>query len=315
MSGLRVSEVLRFMGEYTRLTGYPVPAPPGFASEWSRGLELNGEGSGRLLFTGALYQLVPYINATIRFLEVLESRGLSLLLPSVIELANIRPSAVYGLVRPQRGEVEESARILRSIVTLLGRSGVDFAYDPAVSDMYSGALLLDYGVMDGLEDHAKKVVSAINSTGASEVIVVDPHTALTLMEYRVRYGLRPAVKVYLELVKPSKASLNDVVTVHDSCVYSRDLNMWAKVRELLGGAGVSIREARNHGPMTFCCGGPMEALSPRLSSLVARRRLSQLVRASKTIVTACPVCLGNLRRVAQEDVKVVDLSLLLVGQR
>ncbi|MGC9209894.1 MAG: heterodisulfide reductase-related iron-sulfur binding cluster [Acidilobus sp.] len=311
MEGLRIAHVLRFMAELTRLTGYPVPAPPGFASWWSRGLKLKREGSPRLLFTGALYQLVPYINSTVRLLEVLESRGLSFLLESLRELAIRRPAALSGLVRPNGGEVEESVRILRSIVALLLRSGIDFAYDPEVSDMYSGALLLDYGLRDSLEEHARRVIDAINSTGASEIITVDPHTALTLMIYRERYGLRAEVRSYLELVRPARSWLSDVVTVHDSCIYARDLNLWLRVRDLLKEAGIKFVEPRNHGTRTFCCGGPVEALSPRLSGYIAGRRLSELRKASRTVVTMCPICLSNLRRASTGDVKIVDLALAI----
>ncbi|ADL18842.1 Heterodisulfide reductase, subunit D, putative [Acidilobus saccharovorans 345-15] len=310
MRGLKISSVLRFMRTYTLLTGYPVPAPPGFASQWSRGLDLKRRGSRYLLFTGALYQLVPYINATVRFLSLMESRGLSDLLDVAESLAKLRPSYLQGLVRPDPREVEEYNGILRSIASLLASSQVDFMYDPAVSNMYSGALLFDYGIADGLREHATKVAKAIESEGEVEgVITIDPHTTLTLMHYRELVGFDIKVVNYLELVKP-RLSTQIKATIHDSCIYARDLGLADRVRSLLKGAGVSLVEPRNHGTRTSCCGGPVESLSPGLAEAIAVRRVRELREASDMAIAMCPICLSNLRRAGGS---VVDIALVLNG--
>ncbi len=314
MRGLRIATLLRFMSEYTRLTGYPVPAPPGFASAWSRGLKVgSGRSARRLLFTGALYQLMPYINATVRLLEVAEARRLDVALDVMVYLAKARPSALAGLARPAPAEVEESGLILRSIVGLLSSSGVNFYYEPEVSDMYSGALLLDLGLTDVVWEHGSRVVKAIESTGAEEIIVVDPHSALTLLTYKRYLGLGAEVRTYLDLVRPALRSPGLDVTVHDSCIYARDLGLWGRVRELLSTAGVQVKEPRRHGASTSCCGGPVESLSPGLAAQVARARLQELSRASNNVVTACPICMANLRRASTGVVRVIDLALLLAG--
>lgn len=310
MKGLDVMEVLKFMADYTRRTGYPVPAPPGFASKWSEGLKLRGEGSPRLLFTGALYQLMPYIGSTVRLLELAETRGLSSALEVIRYLAERRPWALAGLVRPEKEEVDEANRTLRSIASLLQSSGVDFSYVPWVSDLYSGALLLDYGIIDALEEHAERVSRAIESTGAEEVITVDPHTTLTLKAYRRLTGLSVKVTSYLELVRPA-GSWSGRATVHDSCIYARDLNMSDALRGLLVKAGVQISEARRHGVRTSCCGGPIEALSPSTSIRIAKARASELLEASGTVITMCPICRANLRRAGIS--RIIDISLVLLG--
>lgn len=309
MRGLKISSVLRFMRTYTLLTGYPVPAPPDFASRWSQGLGLKGSGK-YLLFTGALYQLVPYINATVRLLSLMESRGLSNLLDVAEGLARLRPSYLQGLVRPDPREVEEYNGILRSIASLLMNSRIDFAYDPAVSDMYSGALLFDYGITDGLKEHAAKVAKAIESKeGIEAIITVDPHTTLTLMHYKDLVGLDVKVISYLEVVKP-RLSSQIKATIHDSCIYARDLGLADKVRSLLKEAGVSLVEPRNHGIRTSCCGGPVESLSPGLAEAVAARRVRELREASEKAIAMCPICLSNLRRAGGS---IIDIALVLGG--
>jgi len=314
--GLDVKGIIEFLSAMTEKTGYPVPAPSGFASRWSEGLDLPRGGSERLLFTGALYQLMPYLNAVVRLVEGLG--GLPrVALKSLTLLARQRPWALAGLVRPDGEEVRASELILRSIAALLRRSGADFAYVPEVSDLYSGALLLDLGAVDAFEAHARRVSKAINSLNVSEVITVDPHTALTLTIMRRRGLLRPSVRSYLELVSPVAVLRTGgfTVTVHDSCIYARDLDLWERSRNLLASALVQVSEARRSGRRTSCCGGPVEALSPFMSRRVAEERLRELARYSKVVVTMCPICASNLSRAAArlDGVRVVDLAPVLSG--
>ncbi len=56
-------------------------------------------------------------------------------------------------------------------------------------------------------------------------------------------------------------------------------------------------------------GGPVESINPSLSNSIAAARARDLSRLSKTIVVACPICLGNLSRNAPSGgVRVVDLA-------
>ena len=313
MRGLDVRGVLEFMAEMTLRTGYPVPAPPGFASEWSRGLRVGREGSRRLLFTGALYQLVPYVEASVSLLAALEERGAGWALRAGRAVSMALSGALRGLVRPDPRLVEEYNGIVRSIALLLAESGADFAYVPEVSDMYSGAILYDMGVADAFEAHARRVARAIESTGAEEVIAIDPHTALTLLAYREVVGLDVRVSTYLEYVRPRPGPRGLRVAVHDSCIYARRLGLSGRVRELLRAAGAEVVEPRRSGERTSCCGGPVEALSPGLARSVASERAAELAEASSVVVTMCPICRANLSRAARGGLKFVDLAQVLAG--
>jgi Fe-S oxidoreductase len=100
--------------------------------------------------------------------------------------------------------------------------------------------------------------------------------------------------------------------MHDSCVYARYEGVVEQPRLLLARGGVDVVEPELSGRMTFCCGGPLETLFPGRSSEIARQRVAQLSALSPKLVTACPLCLANLERVAPAGVEVRDISDYLV---
>jgi len=311
---LRFRELLKFMEELDERTGYPVPAPKGFASEWSRGLGLGRSGSRRLLFTGALYQLVPYIEGTVDLLRAVEGSGAAGW--AALRVARVLSTGfdLSSLVRPDPELLGWSNRVLRSIAGLLRASGVEFDYVPELSDMYSGVLLRDYGLMDAFRRHAERVVNAIASAGYEEVIVVDPHTLDAVTNgYREALGKGLRAVSYLELVRPtSRVALR--AAVHDSCVYARRLGMVELPRKLLREAGVEVVEPPRSGAWTYCCGGPLEALMPSLSQAVAQTRAKELRGASEAAITMCPICYINLRRASRGlGLRLLDIAEVLSG--
>ena len=307
-------ELLAFVEEMTLRTGYPVPAPPGFASEWSRGLGIEGAGTGRLLFTGALYQLAPYIARLADFLRGVEGARSS---AAVIRAARIAAGVVdlsrLPVMSPDPELLEWSRRVLRSVAGLLRSSGVAFDYVPEVSDMYSGALLRELGLRRAFEAHARRVLEAIRSAGAREVVTVDPHTHAALLDAAAALGADLRVVSYLQLVSPAgRAAAGRALAVHDSCIYARALGLSGRVRELLAAAGARVVEPPRSGRWTYCCGGPVESLMPSLSLSVARTRAAELESVAREAVTMCPICYVNLRR-ASRSLGLLDVAEVLGG--
>lgn len=312
---MKFKELLQLMAELDERTGYPVPASPGFASQWSRGLGLGRRGSRRLLFTGALYQLVPYIEGVVDMLKALERSSSAAGIALGLARAASRALDLSALVRPRQDLLEWSNRVLRSIASLLLASGVEFDYVPEVSDMYSGVLLRDYGLLRHFSNHARRVVEAVESMGYEEVIVIDPHTMDAVTGgYAKAIGRGLRAVNYMDLVRPlGKAPLGRAV-VHDSCVYARKLNVVDRPRELLRLAGVEVVEPRRSRSWTYCCGGPLEALMPSLSASIARTRAAELRELGDVAVTMCPICYVNLAR-ASNGLRVVDIAEVIGGGR
>ncbi len=318
---LDVREVLSLLVEETRRRGLPVPVrdPEGVVYGWSRGLGLPREGRV-LLFTGALYQLMPYINALVRGLEALEGRrasGIAMRLARRLRLADLASL----VARPDKRELEYSRRILSSIAGALRRAGVEPAYPERV-DWYSGVLLYDMGLDEAFAEHAAGVAEAIRRFDPDLIVTVDPHTTMALREAYPRYvdGFDYEVKPYLQVLaeagyEPPTRSLGDWV-YHDPCLYARGAGVIEEPRRLLEAAGARVLEPRRSRRMTYCCGGPLESISPRLSRRIAEARLRELSRVSSNIVVACPICLANLSRAARSlgaRVRVEDASILLGG--
>jgi Fe-S oxidoreductase len=124
------------------------------------------------------------------------------------------------------------------------------------------------------------------------------------------------VKSYLEVLhernyKPKRKGGEWVI--HDPCLYARGLGIISQPRQLLSHAGYTILEPKRSGKMTYCCGGPIESISPRLSRRIAEMRFRELKETGRRIVTLCPICYANLSRVA-ENAEIMDIAVLLAGE-
>ncbi|MEM0491279.1 MAG: (Fe-S)-binding protein [Acidilobaceae archaeon] len=310
-------EVVRLIEDNMKRYGFPFPIPADAIYSWAKPLGLPARGSP-MLYTGALYQLMPYIASIIDSLAKIEGSSVSVM---ALRVSRFLPGFLTGLVVKPRGEFQVySESILRSIVKLLKTSGVNVAY-PYEGDLYSGVLLYDLGLDELFREQALKVYKALKERGATTVITVDPHTTHILRSIYPRYidGFDLEVKSYLEVLaesgfKPGYSIHRDVV-IHDPCLYARFENIVDQPRNLLASIGVKYLEPRRTRRMTYCCGGPIEGLAPKMAKAIASSRLKELVEKSKSIVTLCPICYSNLKAVAGDDIEIIDIALLLSGEK
>jgi Fe-S oxidoreductase len=162
--------------------------------------------------------------------------------------------------------------------------------------------------------HAQYVYRNLRENGVKRVITVDPHTTnmLRTIYPKVVPGFDIEVRSYLEVLAEHPPApvrkLDRTATIHDSCVYARSEGVVEQPRRLLAGGGVTLVEPELSGRLTFCCGGPLETLFPGKSADIARQRIEQLRSVDHRVVTACPLCLANLSRVAPADMKIQDIS-------
>ncbi len=309
--------ILKILGDLTLRTGFPVPIDRKVIYKWSNGIALSTK-SDIMLYTGALYQLIPYINATVNYLERLEkTKSKIILIQFASYLVKFSPKLLSVVIKPDENEIKESERILRSIVKLIKKVKEDIGY-LYEDDLYSGVLLYDVGLDDYFELHAKKVYSRIKKRNVNKVITIDPHTTYVLREIYPKFidNFNLEVINYIELLNNSrtnliKEKLNIEVTIHDPCYYARFLNIIEEPREILRAFGITIKEVRNSKKLTYCCGGPLELFSPKYSSDIARIRIKELSSKSKTIITMCPICKASLNRVKPNDIILKDLSEIL----
>lgn len=312
--GVRPDQVVKALVELTLSTGYPVPAPRDVVYSWARGSGLPRRGRV-YLFTGALYQLVPYIEATVEYMK--RGGGLAGLAAGLAS----RLGRLAGLaLRPRRELLEWSRRVLLSIARLAAGSveGLAYLYE---RDAYSGIILYDVGAEEAFQAHAERVCRALREAGAERLIVPDPHTLYALRELYPRYvdGCSLEARSYLELLDPEAVrgrAPGVSAAVHEPCLYARRLGVLEAPRRLLEAAGVEARYPPRSGAWTGCCGGPVEAFAPSLAEAVAVDRLQELFSTgTETVVTMCPICFVNLSRASRRlgRGRLVDISEVLSG--
>lgn len=312
----RLSRLLGLVRASVASTGLPVPAPRDVIYRWALRGGVRPAPRGRVgFFTGGLYQLAPYIKASVAVMERLERLGLFEAGLSASRLA-VRLRVAGLLVRPPLREVERSEAIVSSVYRMAS-SAVDNLFYLYKRDLYSGVILYELGLEEDFARHARRLARAIEESGASELVTMDPHTTHILRSVMPRYveGFGVPVRSYLEVLdeagyEPPRLEVEAVI--HDACYYARFEGVIAEPRRLLGKA-LRLREPPRSGRRTFCCGGPLEAVSPALSRRIARLRIDELRRVSNTVVVACPICMINLESSAPEGVRVVDAAEALKG--
>ncbi len=310
--------VVDIMRELTLKTGYPVPMNRGDIYSWAQDLDIETKGP-IALYTGALYQIMPYIESLVAILEKVENNR------ALLEIMNIGKHLASSfltksLLRASHKRVKISRNILKAIALLLREADVNFSY-LYKDDLYSGVLLYDLGLSESFLRQARKVYRTFKDRGIKKVITVDPHTTYVLKNVYPKFidNFDIEVQSYLEVLssrikkKESKTKLE--VVIHDPCFYARYQNMVEEPRNVLKASGIKVIEPKRSRKFTACCGGPIEALYPELSRKIAMDRVKELSSISNVIVTMCPICFSNLSKVKTKEVEIIDLALLVARVR
>lgn len=314
---LPTGDVLGILADNLRLRGSVLPLPSSEATRWAEDLDLD-RGGQTVLYTGQMYQLMPYIERLVAAEQRLGDSplarfsGLGRRLNRVVNI-----SAFLG--RPSRRERDEATCVPRAVAALLRDAGVRFGilYE---DDLYSGALAYDLGLDSVVVTQARSVQERLRGNGVRLAITIDPHTThmLRTVYPQVLPDWDVEVKSYLEVLAEKEHASPPVhgeVVLHDSCMLARAEGVVEEPRRLLAGAGFAVSEPEQSGRLTWCCGGPAEALHPERALEQARRRVEQLRAAGGVCVTACPICLVNLEKAADGTVTFRDLSDVLLEAR
>lgn len=288
MEGLR-SLLLDSLNKY----GMPFPVDKKVCSSWTDELPRNGE---TIIFTSCMYQIEPVVPTLSKFSS----------LAGILRGA----SSLAKLVRPPKEELERAYRILNNIVRAIRRKGINLAY-LYEEEPYSGAVLLELGMLEDFARHAEKVSGELKRRGVKRVITVDPHTHNALKRYQEFVDFDIEVLSYLEVIEPTK-KVEGEFTIHDSCLYSRFLNLSDKYRSLISGSGINLREdfLVTGRETSTCCGGPIGGVDHKLSEEIAKRRASDLNRLSEKLLVVCPICYVTLSPHFRGEIK--DLAEVIL---
>ena len=317
---LPTGDVIGILGDNLRLRRSVLPISKATATSWTRGLDLP-RGGETVLYTGMMYQLIPYIEGLVRAEERLGDSWLAKwtgLGRKVNQVVNISAFMAW----PSAEEKASYNQVPINVVYLLREAGVEFGalYE---DDLYSGALAYDLGLDDVVAEHARLVHAAFKKHGVKTVITIDPHTTTMLRSVypKLLDGYDVEVRSYLEVLAERLHASGGItaerpnapvgVAIHDSCVFARYEGLVDEPRELLAAAGVTVRDPENTGRQTWCCGGPVESLYPAKAAANAEKRVEQLRAVSPFAVTMCPMCYVNLKNASGDDVDFSDISYYL----
>jgi len=299
-------DMIDLIADNVKKTKSPFGIPKFMANTWWKNTTVDRDGDA-LLFTGLMYQFMPYIDKTTHYLERYEDSGWANYLSYTKYIPKILSGVGLALMTSGK-EKKRSSQILQNIVKILQKSNVNFGYKPELDD-YSGILLYDLGDQGGFVQHAKFVVANLKKAGIKKIITVDPHTTYALKVLYPKYtGEGFEVKTYFELIDITSNNGSRRVTLHDPCFYGRYLELSDVPQKVLGKLDIECVNVRNSGEFTNCCGGPAESISPKLSKEVLDRRVEELQSTGLPIIAMCPVCLGNIRNTGAN---VEDLSTLI----
>jgi Fe-S oxidoreductase len=301
-------DIIDIIAGNVKATKNPFGIPKFLVNQWHKGTNLPQQGDA-MLFTGLMYQFVPYIEKSTLYLARYEASSLA----GYIRFAKYVPSFLsgLGLATITSGiEKKKHNKILQDITKILKASKVDFFYRPDLDD-YSGVLLYDLGDQESFIRHARYVAGKLKQAGVKKLITVDPHTTYALKVLFPKYvDTHFEVKTYFELTDFESKNGHRRITLHDPCFYGRYLELSDVPQKVLAGLGVTCAPIRNAGVFTSCCGGPAESISPKLSNEVGTRRVEELQAPGEKIVAMCPICLGNLKKTGAD---VEDLSSVIAG--
>ncbi len=315
---LPTRDVLAILADNFRLRGSVLPLSARRATRWTRGLDLP-RGGETVLYTGQMCQLTPYIERLVSAERRLGDSPLARL-TGVARRVNRIVNVSSFMARASRSERDEFDRMPRAVAALLRDAGVEFGslYE---DDLYSGALAYDLGLDDLVAVHARRIHEILRSHGVRTVITIDPHTTHMLRSVypRLLDGYDVEVRSYLEVLAERDGDATEPATreavLHDSCVFARFEGVIDEPRALLARAGVNVLAPEHAGRLTWCCGGPAESLYPEKALAQARRRVEELSAASSACVTTCPLCLVNLRKAADGNMRIRDISEVLLEAR
>ncbi|MBW1980890.1 MAG: (Fe-S)-binding protein [Deltaproteobacteria bacterium] len=302
----RPRDIIELIADNVRKSRNPFGAPNFVINRWWKKASLPTTGDA-MLYTGLMYQSVPYIEKTTAYLERYEDTALA----NYVGYGKYMPKFLVGLgfaFLASRQEKKKFNGMLLNVVKILEKSEVDFYYQPDL-DFYSGILLYDLGDIDGFIEHARFVASTLKRHKVRKLITVDPHTTYALKVLYPKYvGENFEVHTYFELADFKADNGNgERVTLHDPCFYGRYLELSEVPVKLLTSLGIECVAVRNSGQFTHCCGGPAESISPKLSKEIGDRRIAELKGTGAPIVAMCPICMANLRKggVEAEDLSTV----------
>jgi Fe-S oxidoreductase len=316
-----VPPVFRVISDNIAKYGNPLGLPSKDCTSWADGLKIPERGK-TILYTGGEYQMTPYLPSLVGVLKRVKFEDT--LFTAFKGLQSLTGKIRVNLFKTYTGVAGRESgtynNLLRMAALSLQRLGVDFAY-LGDRELYSGALLYEYGLFEELKEQAKRVASQFKEANIAKIIALSPHSAEVFQKVYPEFidsfdfEVSPYIAIMATALNKSGVELSLperlTVTIHDPCHLARSLKVTEEPRQVLQAIGnLELREVTTGKDETRCCGAPCEIIYPELSELLATKRLEELsATGTEAVVTLCPFCHANLTRAANltgKKLRVID---------
>jgi Fe-S oxidoreductase len=320
-TALYLPPVLRLISENTIRMGNPLGIKEKDCRDWMRGLAIPTSGK-TVLYAGCEYQMAARVQSLVEVIKKFkfDDAAFSAVRGLQSVTGRVGVDIVGGYTRLAGADVRAYNAIVRQAAVILRKMNVNFAC--LEREIYSGALLYEYGLLEDFERQAKTVAAQLKEAGAERIITLTPHSAEVFRDVYPRFvsGFNFEVVTY-PVALAGAMERSDIclhlkepltLTLHDPCHLARTLKVTEEPREILRRIdNLELMEAEHSHAATVCCGAPCEAIYPELSEALATRRAAELAATgASTAAAICPFCLTNLTRgarLAGITMKVVDL--------
>ncbi|MEM3206298.1 MAG: (Fe-S)-binding protein [Thermoplasmatales archaeon] len=275
-------------------------------ADWADGLEFD-KSSDTLLYTGNMYQLMPY-SSNLSKIEVLLGDRFTNFAARVIARY---PSLIkISLLITNRRVKKQMNAFLKNIYNLLTSNGLKFNY-LGKDEPYPGTFIYDLGYISLFKEYGRRIIEIFKKNHVKTIITVDPHTYDLLNVQFRKYFPDFDFKVvhYLDYLDKSKFQRNEQrVTLHEPCHFVLRHGSYSMPNILVSSLS-QVTYPERSGKRTMCCGGPNELLFGKMAGKISADRFTQLKSTgAERIVTACPICFVNLNK----DNTVEDISEFLI---
>lgn len=200
-----------------------------------------------------------------------------------------------------------------AVIKILQEAGQQVAY-LGMDELCCGHQLIWAGDVEDAQKNAQELIRRMQETGAKQVIFSCAGCFNTFKNDYKEIGISLPFRVvhiakYLgSIVKKLgvKKKLQGKMTYHDPCHLGRHTGEYKNPRRIIGRVGAELVEMERSKKESWCCGagsgGTCLINYPELNQEIRARRIKEAqATGADTLVTACPMCLKNLRDAAQEN--------------
>ncbi|MHA1269886.1 MAG: (Fe-S)-binding protein [Candidatus Helarchaeota archaeon] len=200
-----------------------------------------------------------------------------------------------------------------AVVKIFQAAGIKIAY-LGNKELCCGHQLIWNGSINEARKNAQDLIDLIKETGAKKVVFSCAGCYSTFKNDYKSIGIKVPFKVehivhtFSKLLKKLEITkkITESMTYHDPCHLGRHSDEYKNPRKIIGKVGATLVEMERNKRFSWCCGagsgGNCLINYPELNNEIRSRRILEAKETgAKILITACPMCVKNLRDAAYDN--------------